>query len=225
MDKIIEGAYKPFTRVDVRRMYKSGSLTDAEVIRAYKDIGYDDDKAEKLYQFTKDWAEGSGEDVTTETKEFTRGVIIQLLSRGLYDEDTAIAELIEIGYSQPDATTLVSLELIKRDLDERDDQLKVIERRYDNNTITEAEALSEADKLDLAPTERDLFQTKLTAERLSRVKRPTVSTLTKMAKKGVIELDEYESTLLDLGYTELWAARFVELVELGLEGEDVSEQE
>ncbi|GAH87738.1 unnamed protein product, partial [marine sediment metagenome] len=45
-------SYVPFTRVDVRRMHKIGTLSDEDIKRAYKDIGYDEEKATKMMEFT-----------------------------------------------------------------------------------------------------------------------------------------------------------------------------
>ncbi|GAH80833.1 unnamed protein product, partial [marine sediment metagenome] len=51
-DKLTKIAYNPFTRVDVRRMHKAGVLSEAELLRAYMDVGYDAEKAGKMTEFT-----------------------------------------------------------------------------------------------------------------------------------------------------------------------------
>lgn len=55
-------SFDPLTRVDVRRAYKLGVVTLAQVKQTYKDIGYDEKNAEILTQFTK-------EDADTERKQ------------------------------------------------------------------------------------------------------------------------------------------------------------
>jgi len=45
-------AYNPLTRVDVRRMYSVGVIDRDGVKRSYLDIGYDDEKAELMTEFT-----------------------------------------------------------------------------------------------------------------------------------------------------------------------------
>lgn len=53
IEQLIAVAYQPYTRVDVRRMYKLQILeTPEEVKDAYMDLGYDDFKASKLAEFT-----------------------------------------------------------------------------------------------------------------------------------------------------------------------------
>ncbi|MDA1264430.1 MAG: hypothetical protein O2816_05050 [Planctomycetota bacterium] len=45
-------AFRPWTRVDVRRMHKLGVLDDAALVRAYLDLGFDQTRAEGLADFT-----------------------------------------------------------------------------------------------------------------------------------------------------------------------------
>lgn len=51
--QLTEIAYVPFTRVDVRRMYKLEVLDFQGVVEAYQDIGYSLEKATQLAEFTR----------------------------------------------------------------------------------------------------------------------------------------------------------------------------
>ena len=51
-DKLMALSYKPLTRVDVRRMHQLGTLDDAGVKKAYRDVGYNDYNADKMTDFT-----------------------------------------------------------------------------------------------------------------------------------------------------------------------------
>lgn len=50
-DKVKEIAYLVPGRVDLRRMYRAGVITRAEVLQGYKDLGYSADHAETLTRF------------------------------------------------------------------------------------------------------------------------------------------------------------------------------
>ncbi len=52
-NKLIEIAYNPLTRIDVRRMHKVGSLTKAGVERAYLDLGYSPANALRLADYVE----------------------------------------------------------------------------------------------------------------------------------------------------------------------------
>jgi hypothetical protein len=51
-NQIIATAYAPFTRVDVRRMYKLKVLDEEGVVNAYRDLGYSPFKSAQLAEFT-----------------------------------------------------------------------------------------------------------------------------------------------------------------------------
>ena len=40
IDNLARISYSPFTRVDSRRMYRLGVLTDQELLQSYADVGY-----------------------------------------------------------------------------------------------------------------------------------------------------------------------------------------
>jgi hypothetical protein len=52
-EKLISLSYSPLTRVDIRRMFDIGVLNDAGVYHGYRALGYDDNNAKNLLQFTK----------------------------------------------------------------------------------------------------------------------------------------------------------------------------
>lgn len=51
--KLEQVAYRVYTRVDVRRMYRVGVLTFNQVVKAYLDYGYDEERATNLAEFVK----------------------------------------------------------------------------------------------------------------------------------------------------------------------------
>jgi len=46
-------SYEPYTRVDVRRMWELGLVTDKELTKTYLDLGYDEEHAKRLALWTK----------------------------------------------------------------------------------------------------------------------------------------------------------------------------
>ncbi|KKN03560.1 hypothetical protein LCGC14_1106520 [marine sediment metagenome] len=51
-DKLIQIAYRPFSRVDVRRMYALGVIDTSGIRKAYRDIGYNEYNADLMTKFT-----------------------------------------------------------------------------------------------------------------------------------------------------------------------------
>lgn len=86
-DQLVEIAYKPFTRVDVRRMYRSGVLSFEEVIAAYLDAGYSPERALKMAEFTRAWVTEGVE------KRETKGGVLDAMKTGIISEAEAETEL------------------------------------------------------------------------------------------------------------------------------------
>jgi len=58
-DKIEAVSYSPYTRVDVRRMFEMGVLGETELLEAYLDAGYNEERATKLTEWTiKEYGHG-----------------------------------------------------------------------------------------------------------------------------------------------------------------------
>lgn len=52
-DKLLKISYNVYNRIDVRRMWDLGVLDDTALLKAYKDMGYDEEHANKLVLWTK----------------------------------------------------------------------------------------------------------------------------------------------------------------------------
>ncbi|GAJ04592.1 unnamed protein product, partial [marine sediment metagenome] len=108
-EKLIKIAYSPFTRVDIRRMYRENVLSKNEVITAYHEIGYDEWHAGKLAEWTfKHYApEDTGED--KEVRELTKAEILRGYEDKVIPRDLAQEGLINLDYSPPAADFLLIL--------------------------------------------------------------------------------------------------------------------
>ena len=51
-EKLINIAYRPYTRVDVRRMFDTGTLDWTSMVQAYLDYGYNQERAQNMAEFT-----------------------------------------------------------------------------------------------------------------------------------------------------------------------------
>lgn len=108
-DKLIQLSYRPLTRVDVRRMYQAGTIDRWGVLKAYKDLGYDDNNAELMTQFTITYEAMQNDDGFNERKHLTRSVIELAFSRGVISEADALSRLINLGYVAQDASLLLNV--------------------------------------------------------------------------------------------------------------------
>lgn len=101
-------SYNPYTRVDVRRMFQDGILEEADLKEAYMDLGYDDDKAKKMADWTKAYAERN-------QRSLTRTQIEQMFNLRQIDRIQLAIMLELIGYSEEQAESISLLAEGKRE--------------------------------------------------------------------------------------------------------------
>ncbi|KKK54448.1 hypothetical protein LCGC14_3084650, partial [marine sediment metagenome] len=107
-------AFRPFTRVDVRRMHKMGVLDATEVKSAYMDIGFDDEKATAMTEFTIQFN-------TEGDRDLTKTEILRALDRRVIDEDLGVIILDDIGLSFEAASVIVATHQAKVAMDLTDE--------------------------------------------------------------------------------------------------------
>ena len=101
-------AFRPLTRVDVRRMRQDNVLTYDQVERNYLDLGYNPEDAQKMADWTEAWA-------TRQERSLTRTQLENLYELRQITR-TQLADLLEsIGYSEDQASTISMLQAAERE--------------------------------------------------------------------------------------------------------------
>jgi hypothetical protein len=141
-DLLRQIAYRPLTRVDVRRMYRMGVLKFDDVEKAYRHLGYSPDNATFMANFAQREKEQTG-------KNLTRTQLEKLYRIGLLRERELFDQLVVIGYDEDESHQLI--DLLDADMDE--DRFKKIIRRieheYKRKIIDDATARTQLAELEL----------------------------------------------------------------------------
>jgi len=208
-DKVKAISYRPYTRVDVRRMHKIGILNDEQVLSAYLDLGYNTERATGYLEFTKLYNEFgldlSGDDSTS----LTRSQIEKYYKTGLLDWHDA-AELLELmGYSIDSIFLILDDIDIKKDLDLREEEKGVIIEEAILRLITFEQAQDKLGKLGLPSREIQLAVFEIEKGYLKKMKMPSKEDLTGFLDAGVITIEEYREAMDGLGYPSMWVDKYV----------------
>jgi len=147
-DHLVDVAYHPYTRVDSRRMHKLGILSEEEVLRSYKDLGYDDEKAANMTAFTIAYNADSKEGQAAEYRDLTRTIVTSAFQKGLLDEAEATTRLLELGFENTDIELLLSLATWQKEVADapafeseyKKDIKAIIERGYSRRVIGKNDA-------------------------------------------------------------------------------------
>lgn len=193
-DRLQEISYNPFTRVDVRRMYKVGVLNETEVLESYKDLGYDEEKAQALTEFTIAYA-------TEEETGVVRSSVLRAYSSGMIDRSNAESMLSSGGYDKTSIAFYLDTIDFDQALDINELKLKNIKKRYVEGIIDETTVNGEINALNL-PSERVLVMLELwNTERESKTTLPTASQTEKFYEMDIISVDDFKRIYSLRGYS------------------------
>ncbi len=194
-DRIIAISYRPFNRVDIRRMYRIGVMTEEDVYWAYRELGYDDRKARMMVEFTR--KEYGEEEISLSSSE-----ILSLFREFLISENEARNYLSEIGEDERAIDLLISREKLKRE--------KAILNKKINNLVE----LYRLGEIDISRLEAELLALNLPSEKVQQVideaqierykklKMPSLRDLQNWLKLEIINEEEFRARLKNMGYRD-----------------------
>lgn len=97
-------------RVDIRRFYGIGVYSQADVFKAYKKLGYDDEDATTQTQFTVEHERQSEAPAKVKVRTLTEGLVVKGYKTGNIPLQEAINRLGAVGYLPADAELILRLE-------------------------------------------------------------------------------------------------------------------
>ena len=210
-EKLVQLSYNPFTRVDVRRMHKTGILSEDEVYQSYLNIGYNDEKALKMTQFTL--ALNAGDD-----KNLTLSQVTKAYKKSIITHDEAKDMILKLKYNDDQAEFFIAQIDFDEQLDLQDDYLAAAQKRYVNNLWDENATRLALTKLNLTGTRIDALITKWKPARELDFKVPSKTDLDKFLKNKIITEDAYKMEMYRLGYSALYTDWYLTLIQKGKAG-------
>lgn len=201
-DKIKQISFVPFTRVDVRRMYREGVLGRDEVTQAYKDIGYDQFRAEKMTEFVIAWA-GAGR------KKQTQSQIIRAYDWDVINSREAVNLLIALGYSEETAENLITVHDYEQAEKAHRSLIAVIETRYKRGDIDSNSVYARFGELGIKGKRTADILEIWDAERVLEEPQPSKADLLRWFKNDIITEEIFKVEMKKLGYSPLNISRYI----------------
>ena len=208
-DKLTAISYNPFTRVDVRRMHKLEILSDKELVRAYMDLGYDEDKANKMKEFTIAYNAEPIEDEQSEKdkdeikeRDLTKTDLLSGYRDGLLNKNEVAISLAGLGYDNNEINYYISRVEYKQDQEEIDNYLRYYSDAYIHGVMDFNETTDKLGELNLPASRVErLFQI-WDLEKMARSRKPTKSELMTFLRKKVIDKPTFISEMEGLDYPQ-----------------------
>jgi len=198
--------YKPYTRVDIRRMWDIGVVTDAEVLENYKWLGYDQEHAERMTLWTKAYV--------------IAGDVRALYSKGWIDEAGAKLMLVEAGVPEERVDVFMK-RLVKssqpaRMEQERDITKTDILRMFKNGIFTASETVGLLMDIGYDEDEAGYLILLYENQPLLEMKELTMSQILKSYRYEVYTRVDAKIALQEAGWSETAAETLLQLEDIKL---------
>jgi len=202
-EKMVEIAYRPLTRVDVRRMYKEGILDAGGVYDAYLDNGYSEENAENMTEFTIAY-------VLQQQSKFTTADVVKAYTNRMIESSEARSLLIMIGMQSADVSYVLDTADYKREWEITDNKTAAIRNLYKKGEYNENTARSELLRLDLPSDHVDtLMETWWFEKAAEGVKTWTKAETMGFMASGLITAERGRQELIYMGYDDEHADTYI----------------
>jgi len=127
-DKLTKISYSPYTRVDVRRMFKLGILTVDQLVGAYKDLGYDQEHAKNMADFTIRYETESGASKLDQYQDMSASMSKALYNLHLIGREEYKDHLLALKNDPRDVELIIRLTDMERMLELTPDRTKEFQK-------------------------------------------------------------------------------------------------
>jgi len=192
-DKLIQMSYAPFTRVDVRRMYRDGVLGREDVKKTYLDLGYDDWHAEKLTEWTITEA-------LSEERKLCRSLIEGLYRRRIFTREEAKEALVAVKYREEVAEAILSKVDYDIEYQYKNRIISAVKKQYLRGIIDENQAITKLGRANLLATEIEQLIYEWQLEKEAQIRWLTPGEIKSLARKKIIGHDVFIDKMTQIGY-------------------------
>jgi hypothetical protein len=201
-EKLIAISYRVLSRVDVRRMHAVGVLTPPQVKRKYMDMGYSEDDAQLMTDFTVRY---------NAPKEFqlSKSQILTAYKDQIVSKDEAIQMLEDINISREGAELLLLFEDYKEQRKLVTEEIKLIEKYFINGEYSEGEAGARLRGIGVKENKIDLLFEKWQLRKEETRKSPSMENLVNWFKIGALTEQEYRDELRAKNWPEKYIEKFI----------------
>lgn len=192
IDRLISVSFRPLTRIDSRRAYNEGIITDDEYLRFMYSNGYSDSDAITLLRFAK----------TERSKHVRNQPAVKEYARGYIGLDQLKQELARLGFEGPALEDALDESKHQRDYKRQEEVLKGLDAQLKACRIDENEYRRLADQNGVP---EDVVDYRFSLSNLFKRcinRHETIASLCRLLDEQLITPQDYLDQAKDLGYPE-----------------------
>ena len=194
--KLTQIAYRRLTRVDIRRMYGLGVLTEKDVYDAYVELGYNDRDARRMSDFTV-------KQILASQSKFTARDIVSAYSKYMINRSEASSLLRNIGVRSENISFIMSSADYKREWNLTESKISAIRNLYKKRVYDENQARGKLSGLNMPSKRVDALMEQWYIDIADiPVRYWTTSQTLSFMKDKIITIDRGRQELVKLGYDE-----------------------
>lgn len=207
-DKLTKIAYRPLTRVDIRRIRAANVIDVEDLYKGYLDLGYNPENAAIMTE----WTEIYNQD---ENKTLAKSQVMGAYEKRAITEEYARELLKELRYTADQITFMIVMADYKDDLDIQDELIANIKDRYLVNLDSKTATQTKLNKLNLPGRRIDALLARWETLVYKSRKLPSKDDLKKFYFAKIIDADTFQIELERLGYSFRSAKMYVDLAKKG----------
>ena len=189
-------AYRPLTRVDVRRMYREGVLDEKGVYEAYLDNGYAPENAERMTEFTVKY-------VLSQQAKFTSTDVVAAYTKRMIPRSDASSLLNDLGIQSNNISYILSTADYKRNWALTESKIKGIRNLYKRYVYDESKTRDALLGLNLPAEQVNVLMEQWWYEdKTEPTANYTLAQTLKFTKAGLLTASRARQELRELGYDD-----------------------
>lgn len=208
-EKLEAISYRVLTRVDVRRMYNLGILDEAGVLDSYKKLGYNDEDAAHMTDFTIAYYQQS-------EKNLTRSNVIDGYKRQYLSLDEAVTMLKELGYDDVEAEFYVAKADYDNEVTKKKEILKMTADMYKKAILSDNDVISTLSAEGFLASEIEYHLSTWTVTKKAKTTSPPKEDLKKWLKTKIMTREDFIDEMSGLGFSNKYINYY--LKEMGQKG-------
>jgi hypothetical protein len=192
-DKVKDIAYITFERREIPEMYERGVLTKEEVFKAYKDIGFDDDRASKITNYVVNYR-GS------EERNLSTSDLVAAYKDKIIKRDVLVNNLVLSGYDENEAELIAAKADYDIHAEWRKGILDSIKTRFLDNDLTIEDVNRLMGSYGFNPDEVSYYTDLWELEYNTKYAKLSLNDLFDLYRYAIINDDQLDKELKRLGY-------------------------
>jgi hypothetical protein len=197
--KFINASFRLMSRVDARRAFETGAMTEEQLATEFSKLGYEPAAITALVE----WAKINKRAVLTRLPES------QLFRSGLISEDQLLGRLNETKVSTTERQRIVQILRLQRSRPHVNRCIRALRKRFLTGEIDEGVVRSELDAVGVKPGAADELVLSFRCEAQARGKQPSTSQLCQWLEQGAISPTEMRTRLERIGWSSADALNIV----------------